>query len=358
MIHTHDLAEGDLTRSNMTKSTAARGSEDLNSSGSRRSWLKQSFGAGLGLCGFQSAQRQSQGATVSTEGKTIKLALLADLHYGLAPDALERLDTFMGAVDAKKPDLMFQLGDFHYGVDAEPCIRLWDQFVGPKYHVLGNHDMDKVTKDRMVEVLGMPSAYYSFVFEGWHFIVVDRNHLRTPDGKYIDYAKANFYVDRELRGFADPEQLEWLKEELTKNELPTLVFSHQGLGMETAEKAGLQNSQLGAAAAIEAVLGDANRSGRRKVRACFCGHHHIDRYNKRDGIHYLWINSASYHWVGEAYGRMAAYRDPLFAFASLHADGSIDVEGRKTDWVAPTPEDREFPNHEQLNTLIANRSLS
>lgn len=279
-----------------------------------------------------------------------QMGLIADLHYGLAPDALERLDQFMQAVDERSPDCLLQLGDFNYGVDAADCMKLWQQFSGSKYHVLGNHDMDKATKAEMIELWEMPAGYYSFDHKGWHFVVLDRNHLRPEQNKYVDYANANFYVESSLRGFADPEQLEWLAADLQQTQLPTVVFAHQGLGIEPSSD---PNS---AAGAIESILAAANAAGS-KVKACLCGHHHVDRYNFHAGIHYLWINSASYYWVGEAYGRMAPYTTPLFTFLTFHSDRSIEVRARDSAWAEPTPRARGYPDWMKLNTKIEGRKF-
>ncbi len=288
--------------------------------------------------------------TEGTSAASWRMGLIADLHHGLAPDALQRLDSFMMAVDSQEPDCILQLGDFNYGVQAKECMDLWSQFAGPQYHVLGNHDMDKATKAEMIDHWEMPSSYYSFDHKGWHFVILDRNHLRLDEGKYVDYAKANFYVDGHLRGYAGPEQLEWLRADLAETQLPTVVFSHQGLGMDP------NATTESAAGAIESVLATANAEGQ-KVKACLCGHHHIDRYNFNSGIHYLWINSASYYWVGQQYGRMAPYTTPLFTFLTFRPDQTIEVAGRESTWAAPTPQQRGVPDWEKLNTIIKARTL-
>ena len=279
------------------------------------------------------------------------MGLIADLHFGLAPDAGRRLESFMEAVAEHHPDCLLQLGDFNYGVDdAHKCLGVWRQFDGPRYHVLGNHDMDKTDKAHIRDAWEMPDDYYSFDHKGWHFVVLDRNHLRI-DGTYHDYDTANFYVDGKQRGFADPEQLEWLADDLAKTDRPTVVFSHQGLGMSEAIEPDT------APGMIEQVLAKANQTHPGRVVACLCGHHHIDRYQQRDGIHYLWINSASYYWVGADYGRMAPYTRPLYTFLTFHADGSIEVAGADSDWEKPTPAERGYPGAEQLTPFIKPRKL-
>ena len=290
---------------------------------------------------------------ISVDKPVLSMGLIADLHHGLAPDAMQRLEVFMKTVDEKKPDLLLQLGDFNFGrPDSKECMDLWRQFKGPRYHVLGNHDMDFFGKRHMLDSWEMPAPYYSFDRAGYHFIILDRNNLRTPEG-YTAYDTANFYVPAPLRGHADPEQLEWLRADLANTNLPCLVFSHQGLGMP---KMSMESHE--ARAPIERILSEAlHANGTPKVRACFCGHHHLDRYNLKDGIHYVWINSASYYWVGEDYGRMAFYANPLFAFVQLYENGMIEIHGAQTNWESPTPKERNYPNPGALTTFISDRTF-
>jgi len=248
-------------------------------------------------------------------------------------------------------DCIIQLGDFNYGKpDSAECIKVWNQFQGEKYHVLGNHDMDFTTKEQMVNFWSMPSRYYSFNRGGFHFVILDRNNLKTDSG-YIPYANGNFYVDSNMRGHADPEQLEWLKNDLSQTQLPTVVFMHQALG--------LSYTTNDAQKSIETIFEQVNqKASSSKVVACFCGHSHLDYHNLKNGIHYIWINSISYYWVGDKYGKIAPYQDPLFAFITFDSNGFIKIEGRETGWETPSPEERGYPNSERLTTFISNQQLT
>ena len=108
---------------------------------------------------------------------------------------------------------------------------------------------------------------------------------------------------------------------------------------------------------IETILRDAKRADAPGVVACFCGHEHLDRHRQKDGIHYVWINSASYYWVGSDYGRMAPYQDALFAFAVFDPAGEIRIEGRESDWVAPSPKQRGYPRAGEISATITDRQL-
>lgn len=289
----------------------------------------------------------------SLDDPVLRIGVISDLHHGLAPDAMQRLSRFMQAMDEEKPDILFQLGDFHFGKpESKECQALWEQFEGPAYHVLGNHDMDFYTKAHMLDNWGMPAPYYAFDLAGYHFVILDRNNLKTPDG-YVPYDTANFYVDSSMRAYADPEQLDWLRQDLQNTRLPTLVFSHQGLGYPVKN-----DYHAAARREIESILESTkDEAGLPKVAACFCGHHHLDRYAHKAGVHYVWLNSASYYWVGEKYGRMAFYEDSLFSVITLYQSGSIEIAGAHTTWRSPSPRALGFPDSDALTPYILNRVL-
>jgi 3',5'-cyclic AMP phosphodiesterase CpdA len=294
-------------------------------------------------------------AAAAASAKPITFGVLADLHHGLAPDAQPRLETFMVAAEEARCDAIIQLGDFNYADAASAaCTRLWQQFRGPRYHVLGNHDMDKVNKAAVAQAWQMPGRFYSFDRGGFHFVVLDRNNLRTDDG-YVPYANANFYVSGAVRAFADPPQLEWLAADLARTDRPTVVFVHQGLGMNDEAAANPNHPNH----ALEKTLEQPRLDGRPSpVVACFCGHHHVDRHRRKHGVHYVWLNSASYHWVGARYGRMAFYEDSLFALLTLDPGGVIAIRGRASTWRPPTPADRGFPGVAGLAAKISDRQLA
>lgn len=273
----------------------------------------------------------------------LTIGLIADLHHGnLTPDADARLDVFLQAVaDRGEVDLLIQLGDFcHPRDDARGLCNRFNSFEGPKLHVLGNHDMDLGTKEQVMDLWGMPARYGSVDIGGYHFITLDRNNLKR-DGGFEPYANANFYIDRTARAWVDDEQLEWLTADLTATNLPTIVLTHQPLGIAEG-KAGAASPQV---APVTRILETANaNAGWAKVQAAFCGHNHTDRALTHTGIHYIHFNSASYRWIREP----VRYEEALFAFVTLNPTGWLTVEGRTTTWAEPTPKQqsgrRDFPD--------------
>ena len=140
----------------------------------------------------------------------------------------------------------------------------------------------------------------------------------------------------------------WLREDLAKTERQTVIFSHQGL-----DDLGVSNRQE-----VRRVIAAANaRAGFAKVIACICGHYHLDGASLIEGVHYLQINSASYYYVGGSYGNdgsaRAAYRDPLFALATLDpAAGKLTIAGRKSEFRHPAPPKRSFPAPSALRPAL------
>ena len=290
-------------------------------------------------------------STVSQESVTF--GLIADAHQDIMHDAEQRLEAFVAASQSKGTDFNIQLGDFCFPIrENRNFLRIWEQYSGPKYHVLGNHDMDKSTKAATRDFWGMTSDYYSFDVGGYHFVVLDANFLNL-EGTFVDYAKANFYIDDSHRTWVHPEQIEWLAEDLAGTDLPTVVFSHQGLMHDIW---GVKNRTR-----IQKVLEAANeKAGTQKVLACFNGHNHVDSHRCINGIHYLEMNSLSYQWLGEKYqcftryakevyetrpvlSKVAPFADPLYAFVTLAA-GQVRIEGRSSQWLGPSPTDLGLPH--------------
>lgn len=289
----------------------------------------------------------------SPAASTVRFGIIADVHHGLAPDADQRLEAFLEA-SAERSDLDFliQIGDFcHPTQAAQSFVRQLEAERRPIYHVLGNHDMDLGSKRAILDLWQTENKFYSFDASGFHFVVLDCNYLNI-DGKYVDYDTGNFYRNGAARTFVHPDQLDWLRADLAATSKPTIVFSHQGIGT------GWAGGPTQNGAAVRAILTEANRHAETpQVLACLSGHNHVDREDIIDGIRYIQINSASYYWVGADYGRMAPYRDPLFAFVTITED-ALTIEGRESIFVPPTPTDRGFPRAGEITASIENRVLS
>jgi predicted phosphodiesterase len=295
-------------------------------------------------------------AWAGSEPKAVRFGVCADVHKDVMHDADERLKVFVDRMNQEKVDFTIQLGDFcRPYAHNDGFMAVWRSFAGPAYHVLGNHDMDGgFTREQTVAYFKMPAQYYAFDRGGFHFIVLDGNDKTDPPQS--GYAR-----------HIGTEQQQWLRRQLEQTDRPIIVFSHQSL----EAPGGLENG-----AAIRKILEDANRAaGKRKVVACFNGHHHIDHSHRVNGIDYIHINSMSYFWMGSDYQHVrysdqidkkypwikytVPYRDPLFALVTLESDGTIRIEGTQSEWVGPSPWDLGYPKDKDSHIVpgISNRQL-
>jgi 3',5'-cyclic AMP phosphodiesterase CpdA len=251
----------------------------------------------------------------------IKVGLITDLHFGnLAPDGIDRFKVFKKAVERERPHHVVQLGDFCFGEEsAKKLMDEWNNLKPPKYHVLGNHDMDKNTKAGIQKFWGMENRYYYIDQNGWRFIVLDMNHLKKGD-EYIPYGNANFYVDSSMRTWPDPEQLAWLDKTLAESKLPAIIYTHQPIGHRPNSP---QQRPL-----LDIIKKHTTKPNRPKTHAVICGHEHKDWHLEHDGVHHICINSASYLWKD---GKPWPYKDSLFTFMEIK-NGVLSLSGMKTTW--------------------------
>jgi hypothetical protein len=290
--------------------------------------------------------------------RPLRLALISDVHLDVMHDGPERLERFIRRAKAWKADGVLEMGDFCTPrPECRTVANIFESFPGPRFHVLGNHDMDNgFSREHVVAFHGMPGRYYSFDLGGLHGVVLDAND-RHPD-------HAAGYPS-----FIADDQISWLEDDLAKTNLPVIVFSHQSL-----ERPSCIRSQ----GKVRSVLESAKRpDGSRKVAACFNGHWHIDHSRVINGIPYIHVNSASYYWVGSEFKRLryspeihqahpalastAPYRESLFTLLEIDARrGRFTLTGARTTWVGPSPQElglvRETVDPAWITPVISKRA--
>ena len=222
------------------------------------------------------------------------------------------------------------------------------------------HDADQRLQAFVSEMnekdVDIPAQYYSFDVSGYHFVVLDGNDKKDPPQKgYAHYIGI--------------EQMAWLKKDLAQTTLQVVVFSHQSI--EDSKREGVDNGEE-----VRKILEEATfESGKKKVIACFSGHHHIDYATSINGIHYIQINSMSYFYLGGdypvvRYGKeidkqypyikyTAPYKDPLFALVEIDSRGIIRITGRESSWVGPGPLELGYSgtHKEKTSSRISSREL-
>ena len=267
--------------------------------------------------------------------KVFRLGIISDVHQDVIHDASDRLKVFLAEAEKREADAIIELGDFCVPKPENRAFAdLFEAFPRPKYHVIGNHEMDgRFTREQVVAFHKMPGRYYTMDLGPVMGIVLDGND--RPEDHKSGYPSH----------LAD-DQLAWLESELAKAGKTVFIFSHQSL-----ERPNCIRSQEKARAIIAAAR---HADGTRKVAACLNGHFHLDHAREIDGIPYIHINSASYYWVGADYRRQrygeeihrahpslantVPYRDPLFTFLDIDpAAGTFSLSARATSWVGESP---------------------
>lgn len=284
----------------------------------RRDFLTESGCMAVGLAG---------GTVVSCAGRDsgrarVRFGIAADAHYAdTAPrgtrffrESAAKLEECVGFMNEKKVSCLAMLGDIK-DQDPEPSENnslryletietVFRRFDGRRYHVLGNHDLDSISKGRFlsrVDNTGIPSGstFYSFDLQGVHLVVLDANW--REDG--VEYDHGNF----DWRDTAVPgHELRWLEHDLAGGSGTVIVLVHQRL-----DAAG--DHTVANAEEVRRIL---ERSGR--VRAVFQGHYHAGDYSFTGGIHY-------YTLPAMVEGR--GIESSAYALVEVRADGSIEVTG-------------------------------
>ena len=306
--------------------------------------------AGMALlpsCGIKTSNKIDNQSNV-----ILKAGICADVHRDIIPDNELRLQAFIDNMNERGDvDFIIQLGDFVNPYDYNiPFMNIWKKFQGPGYHVMGNHDTDyNFTQDQAVTFLGMKSPYYSFDTNGYHFIVLNGNESDPANPIILDGPRT-LYTNTGYDHHIGEEQRRWLADDIDKTNLPVIVFCHQSLD----EK--LLGVDQATAAHVRLIFEKANeKTGFKKIRLVFSGHHHTDFHNIINDIHYLSINSMSFIWMGwefksEYYSKeieekyplvkyIIPYKDPLWAVMTIYENGEIAIEGKQSGYSGTTPEE-------------------
>lgn len=230
--------------------------------------------------------------TFSQSKPSFRFGIVTDSHYAdrdpagtrYYRESVAKMEEAMQEMNRMKMDFVIHLGDFKDQAEQPDeqstlsyLIKLeqtFTSFKGPRYHVLGNHDADSISKEQFLDHvtntgIDKTLTYYSFDNKGIHFIVLDADF--TKDG--VPYNKGNFdWKDT----FIPPKEMTWLKNDLNKTKLPVIVFSHQLLDDVDDADYCVSNAKE-----VRDILADNH-----KVLAVFQGHRHEVRYNRMSNIHY------------------------------------------------------------------------
>lgn len=229
--------------------------------------------------------------------KPVRFGIFTDSHYAdrepsgsrFYRESLSKLSECIDLVNEQDVDFLIELGDFKDQgdpPDENQTLRFLEiiekefcRFKGPHYHVLGNHDHDSISKKQFLDGItnsGFTKAepYYSFDTGSVHFVVLDANYSSAG----IPYDHGDFdWTD----AYIPAEQLIWLKQYLSGNRKPTVVFIHHRLDISD------ENSIYGPKNAddIRKILEDSG-----SVIIVFQGHEHTGAVNRVNNIPYYTLS--------------------------------------------------------------------
>ena len=261
------------------------------------------------------------------ERPVVRFGMVTDLHYATKPsgiddpgircfdDAPAKLRDCIKVMNAHKVDFLIELGDFKDMVETKEgtlkCLddieKVYATFNGRRYHVLGNHETDCITKAEFLSRISNygqkeAKAYYSFTVGKVTFVVLDANYT----SKMEDYRPGNFdFRDTNV----PPHEMKWLQGVLDSAPGPVVVFAHQLMDPVCDDIMRINNAEE-----LRAMF---EKSG--KVKAVFAGHHHIGLApNVHNGILYYTLRGMAQ----DAYPE-----NNSFAEVELYDSGRVVING-------------------------------
>lgn len=252
----------------------------------------------------------------------LRVGLITDLHYAdrdakgtrFYRESLAKAREAVERLRAERVEMLAVLGDMKDMADREPEAATLghlvaieaelQRFGGPTYHVLGNHDMDNLSKAQALAAITNTGiepgrSYYSFSRGGVRFVTLDA--CFTKDGRDYDHGRFDW-----RDSVVPPAEIGWLEAELKTAKEPVIVLAHQRL--DDAGDAYVKNS-----AEVRAVL---EASGR--VLAVFQGHDHAGGHRRVNGIHYYTLKA-----VVDGSGA----ENNSYAVLEVHPDFNLTITG-------------------------------
>jgi hypothetical protein len=232
----------------------------------------------------------------------MKFAIINDMHIGPADsgfykgvqrkliDESERLvKRFVEEMNAKElPEFVVNLGDSiedinDRSVDIESfkkAMSLLSPLQMPTYTLIGNHDVRTLTQDEIAQMLGYEHMYQSFDHGGYHFVTLSFEMTGNHTKDVADIAAE-----------VPKQQLQWLEDDLSKTNLPAVVFIHYGLAEDDMVgnfwfEGAPAHAFIGNREEVRKLIEDSG-----KVKAVFNSHQHWNRMHTHNGIPYFTVTA-------------------------------------------------------------------
>lgn len=330
------------------------------------------------------------------QAESMTFTLFSDFHYkkGMYPATITDLKTILGRADAANASFVLSAGDFTNDMKGSPELyNTFRQFttqegeILPAYNVYGNHELEfgnsmdtvtwTLTNDEYTDhtvVWGTADGsfqsdigYYYFEEQGFRIIGLDSEHSYNPTTGQYEHNKAGSSGSpsgNTKAGSLGPTQLAWLETVLmdaAENKIACIVVAHDGFGPDWCDTSP-------DAEAVRALYRKANDKTPGTVLMSINGHIHTDHQGWMDGVFYLDTNTVRNNWWQETAvdhytdahtfqyeeydgeGNLLSVtekklseltmgaktwfsQDPISCNVTISRDGSISIDGVKSQWI-------------------------
>jgi alkaline phosphatase len=178
---------------------------------------------------------------------------------------------------------------------------VYDNLTMSRYYVLGNHELEDLTKAEFIANTGMTSNY--------GYVDVGDVRIIWLDACFLSDDDANPYIPGSgwATSYIPPDERSWLQNTALNTSRECLVFCHQLLDGDDPGGYYVLNSTV-----VRGILEAAGN-----VHHVFCGHRHEESFS--------WINGIVYHRV-EAMTE-DAYPENAYAILVIYQHGWLDLIG-------------------------------
>lgn len=254
----------------------------------------------------------------------ISIGLLSDVHYAAGKTNGNRhchlsdakLAACLECFSREKLDYVICLGDMIDKGDNPDddqnnlthIARIIHRYKGSVHTVIGNHDLESMTKEQFIERLDVKTERpnYTFIIGEDQFIVLDPNYKRTGETYYPGGFEWN-------DSFLPPDQISWLSFHLNLNRYRrSFILSHQNLDHR------IWNGQVDPHIISNADEVRKLLEGTRRKITVIQGHYHHGFFQKMKEISYLTLTAMC---------EGACIENNSFAVMDLHDDGGVVVRG-------------------------------
>lgn len=242
----------------------------------------------------------------SLKDEEIFFTFITDIHVQPERKGIEGFNKTIEEVNKLNPEFVLTGGDLIFdalGVGYERADSLFNiytemikKFNSPVYNTIGNHDVfgwyekSKVQRDhkefgKEMYLNRIGKTYYSFTHKGIKIFVLDSIEEIPEKGKYF--------------GYINQEQIEWLKDELSKTDTTTFIIISTHIPLVTT----LSQIRGGSMTANERGLVVENSKevldlfNRHNLRLVLQGHlHYYEDLNVQNKVRFITGGAVSGRW--------------------------------------------------------------